>query len=200
MRTKPAPAVRYAEVHWGDDLRAIALREMGNAAMWLDLIPLNDLRPPYIAESSGPYVLGYGDLIKIPASQSGVTASTPASELFQRDIALDTRGRLWTKNGEIALVSGEDNLKASLLRHVICDKAELPFHPGYGCYVRRLIGTVNGPAAGQLAAFYVRSALLQDSRVNAVPSCRAEVVGDQIKVTASVEPISGPPVELRVLV
>ena len=62
------------------------------------------------------------------------------------------------------------------------------------------MGAMNGPIAGQLAAFYVKSALIEDSRVDYVSSCTATVIGDVINVNATVVPISGKPVDLLLVI
>lgn len=196
---REAPNVRYAEVLHGDDLRRIALRELGDAAKWLDLVVLNELRPPYVAEQAAPGVLAYGDIIKVPSSANTVSAATNPDEVYGIDVLLSKK-HLTVDGGDLAIVSGVKNLTQALSHHVVVEKRELGFHPTYGCFVRSLLGKVNGPAAGQLAAFYVKSALLEDPRVDTIPSCVAEVLGDQILVTANVQPISGKPVELKLVV
>lgn len=199
MNEELAPNVRYAEVRYGDDLRKIALRELGDASAWLDLVVLNRLRPPYIARLPGNGVLAYGDRIAIPASISIVSADTDEAAVYGTDIRLFNR-RIGVDAGDIALVSGLPNLRQALTLRVMVGKRELMFHPTFGCYVRSLLGRVTGPTAAQLAAFYVKSALLEDDRVDTVPSCIAEVVGDQVKVSVKVVPITGKPVELGVLI
>lgn len=200
MPTRPKPPVRYAEIQFGDTLQAIALRELGDASGWLDLIVLNGLRPPYIAERADAGVLAYGDVIQLPAGVSTISANVDPAALYGTDVVVAPDGSLPVLAGDFELVSGVPNLRAALARRVIVEKRELRFHPEFGCYVRKLIGHVNGPTAGQLAAFYVKSALLEDTRVSSVPSCVAEVVGDQIRVNATVLPITGKQTDLQVLI
>lgn len=194
-----APNVRYVEVRHGDDLRRIALRELGSAARWLDLVTLNSLRPPYIAAQRSAGMLAYGDQLMVPAPGGFVSASSSPDEVFGTDMAVRGK-RLQIADGDFEVVSGVPNLSQALSRRVIVEKRELAFHPSYGCHVRSLLGRINGPAAAQLAAFYVKSALLEDARVHAVPVCVAEVLGEQIRVTANVQPVSGRPVEMKLVV
>lgn len=198
MTTRVAPNVRYVEIRYDDDLRRIALREMGNASKWLDLVTLNDLRPPFIAEKASAGVLAYGDKIMVPSPVSTISANTDQSEVYGIDMLVSGK-KLPVVDGDFAVVSGLPNLWQALIHHVTVEKRELAFHPSFGCHIRSLLGKVNGPTAGQLAAFYVKSAILEDSRVASVPSCDAEILGDQIRVTANVQPISGKPVELKVV-
>ena len=199
--TREAPGIRLAETRHGDTLQRIALRELGDASRWVELAELNGLRPPYLTEPSLARVgvLAYGASIKLPSPSSIVSASSDPGAVYGADLLLDT-GELQTANGDFALTSGVPNLVQALRHRVVVDKRELGFHPDYGCHIRSLIGASNGPVAGELAAFYVKSALLEDERVAEVPTCIAEVIGDQIRVTATAVPISGAPADIVVVV
>lgn len=194
-----APNVRYTEIRYGDDLRTISLRELGTAERWLEIANLNALRHPYIAEVASSGILAYGDLIQVPAPVSEIIASVDPAGVFESDL-LVYGGKLSVSNGDFVLVEGLGNLVQALRHHIVVDKRELAFHPEFGCYVRSLLGVANGAAAGSLAAFYVKSALLEDERVQEVQSCVAEVSGDQIFVTATVAPITGRPVDMTLVV
>ncbi len=196
---RDAPNVRYAEVRYGDTLRSIALREMGNASKWLDLVVLNDLKPPYVSDLAALGVLAYGEQIKIPSPSSTVSAAIDAAYVYGVDV-LVTKRKLNVENGDLAVVSGVANLSQALSHRVVVEKRELAYHPSFGCHVRSLLGRMNGPSAAQLAAFYVKSSLLEDYRVRDVLSCVADVVGDQILINANVQPISGKAVELKLVV
>lgn len=195
-----APNIRFAEIRYGDDLRVISLRELGTAERWLEIANLNGLRHPYIASSASDGVLAYGDMIQIPSPVSTVSANNDPVGVFGVDILVRGGNLAVSESGDLEIVAGVPCLVQALRHHVSVDKRELAFHPEYGCYVRSILGRSNGPTAGQLAAFYVKSALMEDSRVDAVPSCVAEVVGDQIRVTATVNPITGRPVDLALVV
>lgn len=191
--------IRYVEIRYGDDLRKIALRELGDASKWLGLITLNGLKPPYVAAQASAGVLAYGDLIKVPAAVSSVSSDVDAADIYGVDVSVDKK-KLVVVGGDFAIVSGLKNLTQAIARCIIVDKRELAFHPEYGCHVRSLLGAVNGPTAGQLAALYVKSSILEDDRILEVSSCVAEVLGDQISVSASVVPVTGKPVDLKLVV
>jgi hypothetical protein len=199
MNLVAAPNIRYATIDYGDDLRSIALRELGDATNWVTLVIINELKPPYIADIASNGVLTYGDAIKIPSSSSYIDAGSDSAAVFSIDISA-AKKKLTVVNGDLAVVSGLANLYQALTLHIDVDKKELGFHPEFGCYVRSVMGAMNGPIAGQLAAFYVKSALIEDVRVNYVSSCTATVVGDVINVEATVVPISGKPLDLLLVV
>lgn len=200
MPTRPAPPVRYTEIEFGDTLQSIALRELGNASFWLDLVVLNGLRPPYIAAEASAGVLAYGEVLKLPAGVSGVSPEASPADLYGTDVTVDRDKLLPIEAGDFVLASGIPNLSAALARRIIVEKRELKFHPEFGCWVRSLLGKINGPTANQLAAFYVKSSLLEDTRVLEVPFCEAEMAGEQIRVSATVLPITGKPTDLKVLI
>lgn len=184
---------RYAETLYGDDLRRIALREMGDAAFWIDIANLNGLLPPYLTDDPAQVragVLLSGSTILIPAPQLSAPLATDPTQVFGTDILL-TDGRFSFVNGDLATVSGGQNFLEALRHRLQTSKRELLFHPTYGCFVDLLIGRGSGPTTDQLAAFYVKSALLEDARVAEVVNCVAEISGDTIRITADVVPIDG---------
>ena len=189
---------RYAETLFGDTLQRVALRELGDASRWAELAWINDLIPPYLTDDptqSGAQVLLNGGALIIPSATQVTTATDPAL-VFESDCALTDGLLSIDDSGDIAVVSGEANLRQQLRNRVGTRNGGLMFHPDYGCLVRRLIGGLTGRKSGLLAAHYVRLSLSQDYRVQDVLSCTAEVVGDRISVTARVQPISGRPIDL----
>lgn len=197
---RPAPRVRHAEVHYGDTLKRISLRELGDASRWFELVLLNGLKPPYIVapEDAGIGLLAYGDFIRVPAL-NGLPAAADAAETYLRDLQV-TGGRLQASNGDLALVEGIENLSQALCHRVAVPKRDLGFHPFYGCWVHTLKGGGVRADTARLAAFYVKSALAEDYRVRRVESCVGKAISDQIEVRAVVIPITGTPVSFSTVV
>lgn len=190
---RPLYGFRFAEIRRGDTLQTIAARELGDAALWVDLIAYNDLRPPFVtddAAAAGDGVLLSGGLIRLPAPTPTVSADTEADEVFGRDVLLE-KGEIALADGDFAVASGRANLRQALRHRVVTSAGELMFHPEYGSRVRSLIGAVNGPTAALLAAGYARAAVLADERVQQVVSADAEVLGDVINVSVEAQPIVG---------
>lgn len=189
---RPVGGYRLVETEFGDTLQALALREMGDASRWPELIALNNLRPPYLSALPGiDGVLQYGQTLRVPAAQTVVSAEASPEQVFGVDIALTGQGELTTEAGDLVLVAGVDNLSAALRHRLDTDAGELMFHPEYGSRVRRLIGQVNGPTTGILAASYASDAVAADPRVDRVVSQSATVSGDVVSVTVSAEPVTG---------
>lgn len=191
--------VRLAQTDYGDSLQLISLRELGDASRWPELVALNQLLPPFITDdptAAGDGIIVTGGLIKIPASASSTVSVEQNSDLvFECDLVLD-QGQLQSSSGDFAAVAGIPNLRQALANRLTTDTGELGFHAEYGSRLRRIVGTVNGPTAGLLAASYAKTAVLQDARVSRVTSSVATVLGDQVQVSVVAEPIVGQAVDV----
>jgi Phage baseplate assembly protein W len=189
---------RFVEVRIGDTLQQIAARELGDAGRWYDLISYNTLVPPFIVGSPSapprPGVLVPGDLIIVPAPAPAASRPDPES-VFGSDIDL-TGGQLTAENGDFAVISGRANFRQALKHRIDTERGELMFHLDYGSQVRRMLGAINGPAAGQIVAEYARAAVAGDPRVRRILRAEAEVTGDAVRVTVYVEPVAGESLEI----
>ena len=193
---KPLAGYRFVDILQGDTLQAIAARELGDAARWNELIAYNKLVPPYISAAAAAGVLAYGGQLLVPAPSPVISTAADPDRVFEIDIDL-TRGMLGVSNGDFSVVSGRANLRQALRHRVETDRGELMFHSNYGSFVRRLIGTLNGPTTALLAAQYAKSAVLADPRIAAVTQAEADVVGDTTNVRVEAQPIVGRPVQLN---
>lgn len=195
------PSFRLAETHHGDDLAAIAHRELRDAKRWPELIWINQLTYPYLTDDPNEVTAGVllrGSLIRIPAP-----IATPVNEdaderaqVFGRDIALQGKRLSFTEDGDFAVVAGTKNLSQQLKHAIDTPRGQLRRHPEYGCLVWSLKGTVNGPTAEMLGAAHVRATLNADYRVNRVVRSTAAITGDAVIITAVAEAIDGGSVDL----
>lgn len=193
---------RLVAVHRGDTLQAIALRELGDADLWRELIQINDLAPPYLTDDpalAGPRVRLAGEQIRVPSATVYASAVDDPDRVFGADAAL-THGRLSIENGDLALVSGRANLDQAIANRLDTPQGDLAFHPPYGCKVHTLKGQGNTPANATLGGAYVKGALLNDPRIQQVPAASAQVVGDALILTATVQPISGSTIDAQTTV
>ena len=186
---------RFVDTRRGDTLQVIAYRELGDATQWPLLIAYNKLVYPFITDDPtqvAPGVLLTGSQILVPAPVPVIQATTDPTKVFQIDAALDSNGLLQADaNGDLAVVSGVDNLAQALENRIETDNGELIFHPEYGDLVRQLLGAMNGPNAGLLAAQYVKAAVLLDPRVLEVDQSVVNINGDDIDVQMEVIPVVG---------
>lgn len=195
---RPINGFRFVETNRGDTLQSIALRELGDGARWPELVAFNNLLPPFLTDDPDEVRAGVvltGQLLRVPAAASQVDAAVDADLVFERDVRLNG-GEIDVEGGDFALVSGLSNLRQALVHRLGTDRGELAFHPQYGSLLRRIVGTVNGPTAGLLAAAYARDAVGMDVRISSVKSSEAKVSGDRVTVDVVAEPIVGRAIDL----
>lgn len=195
---KPLFGYRFAETQRGDSLQLIASREMGDATQWQTLIDYNGLIPPYITDDptqAGPGVILTGAMILVPAPVPIATATIDPNAVFGTDIKL-SNGQLATANGDFDMVSGRDNLKQALGNRIETERGDLLMHQDYGSLHPRLVGAVNGPTSGLLAAQYVKAAVQADPRVQSVISATATITADVTAIEVEVQPIAGTSIQV----
>ncbi len=194
------PNYRLVATHHGDDLQAVATRELGDANRWPELIWLNDLVWPYLTDDSSrvaPGVVLNGGLIKVQAPSGFTENKTGSDDVYETDAVLQNKLLQADDLGDFSIVSGVDNLKQQLSNAVNTPRGQARRHPEYGCMVWRLLGTVNGPTAGALGAAYVKATLKADYRVNSVSQSSAEIVGDTVRIVAQANAVVGGEIEVR---
>lgn len=172
----------------GEDLRSIALRELGDPTRWAEIASLNDLRLPFIVPSWRqadrlPHTLIWGDTLLVPRERRAVAAT--ALSTFGADLALPS-GSLVESNGDLSLVEGEANLVQALSHRIKTARGELTHHWRYGCHVGLAVGLPTVPFASLMAAGWVYEALREEPRLARVVGTDARVDGDTVRVLARV--------------
>lgn len=179
----------------GDTLPAVALREMGDAGKWIELVHLNALRAPYLVatlaeKAAQPGTLCYGDKIKIPSARRIYTAVTDPASLYGQDIGL-WGGTLRIENGNVATVAGYDNLRQAMQHRIGTEPGEILRHPHYGCHVRAALGEKFNPVVRALAQAFAVEALEAEPRIARLTRVDIERSGDALGVTLEAIPITG---------
>lgn len=194
------PKYRLAETWHGDDLQAVAHRELGDANRWPELVWINELSWPFLTDDPqrvAPGVLLTGSLVKVPAPAGFSEDKSSTEDVYERDCLLNRKLLEVDAGGDFAIVAGVDNLTQQLEHAIITPRGQARRHPQYGCMVWRLLGTVNGPTAGRLGAEYVKATLLADYRVTGVSRAQAEIVGDAVRITAQADAVTGGAIEVQ---
>ena len=200
--SRPMPNFRLAETFHGDDLQSVAAREMGDANRWPELIWLNQLVWPYLTDNealASDNILLMGALIKIPAPVGVYTDSADRGQVYERDCQLLGKKLVDDGKGDFAVVAGAANFKQQLRHRIVTPRGQARRHPEYGCLAWSLLGSVNGPVAGALAAQHVKATIKADYRVKSVSNVVAEIAGDAIRASARADGIAGGSVDLTSL-
>lgn len=186
-----------------EDLRALALRELGDPARWTEIAELNDLRLPFIvrsykAEDRLPHTLIWGDAVKLPSVQQ--TAPSPTSTgVLGTDIAL-RHDDLVISDGDLSVLSGAENVVQALHHRLRSLRGELVYHPRYGSSLALAIGLPAGPFRELTAAGWAYEAIAAEPRVSRIEGVDAKTEGDAVRIGARVVAVgSNSPVDLNLV-
>lgn len=188
---KVVPGTRLAATRRGDTLWSVALRELGDAQRWHELIWINGLKPPYLTDdpnSVTAHVQLTGTSLRIPDAAPALTVT--ATEVFGIDLDL-TKGHLHLLDGDLKTLAGVPNLVQALRHAINTEIGEVRFHPDYGCGVHRLLGAQATPDTLQLARALVYRAVGADARIDQVLSATADLSGDSLTVDLSAMTVTG---------
>ena len=101
-----------------------------------------------------------------------------------------------TAGGDLAVVSGRENLAQAIVNRLFTRRGELSKlgHPTYGSRLHLLVGEVNNTRTRGLAEIYIRECLGQESRIEKVTQVKIEppsrgVDRDTLYITVSVKPV-----------
>lgn len=180
---------KQVRIQQGDDLRAIALRELRDPSRWAELSTLNGLRHPYIIDSYKaqdrlPHTVIWGDTILVPAVTNAARAPTAAST-FGVDIGL-VGGKLATLDGDLATLAGGDNLVQALSNRIKTLRGELVYHAEYGSSVSLALGLQAKPIIELMAGAWAVESLREEPRLSSIEAVQASASGDILRVAARV--------------
>lgn len=177
-------------VQAGENIVALSSRLTGDPLNWTELVRLNGLRAPYIANDPRAGVLAPGSAVLYPAPDAPLAlpdVNKLAARTYRRDVL--------TENGDVVLAGvtlattvGLPNLEAAILRRLRTLTGRHPFHPRYGSLLRTHIGRPADSTRTRLSVVDVRRAVMRDPRVQdcAVAGTWA---ADVLTLTITVTPI-----------
>jgi hypothetical protein len=162
---------------------------------------------------SDSHVVASNTAVKLSLNGTWAIAITPGVTTYvvvlaqlnmNRPITADTRaygtdlravnvgdGRVdlaWDATGDLATVSGIDNLIQAINLRARCQAGQHPFHPTYG--LPSPVGRPYTAHVGILYVFFMRRSLLADPRINRVRNAQISVAGDVFTLTAEIQPVA----------
>lgn len=131
-------------------------------------------------------VLRTGDTLLYP---SDLNENPPYSLLFGSDWALDQDGFLKKENGDIAVVSGTDNLKQAVRLRLTTPYGALMLHNTYGNQLYSILGEAGFSYFKTLAKHYIEECASQDIRIQQATVSGFTQSDDSVIVTLELTPI-----------
>ena len=192
---KQVSGYREVETYVGDTLKVIALRELGDASRWTDIVALNSLSPPYLVDSlalAGPGVLLAGQqVLKVPAAPPPMSGVADTDSVFGTDVQLISGRITATAGGDMQTVSGIKNLDQAIQNALVTHPGDLVYYPQYGCEVYSLVGQGGTATADRLAAAMVSRTVRADGRIARVQNLVGSITGDTIQVSCDAVTVNG---------
>ena len=184
-------------VRYGETMQSIAALEMDDVTQWITIVKYNQLEYPYIVESDSDkianieHLVTIGDSIIIPEEASLTQADLDEMTIQDKDeiskLALgqdlsmvdfpnffaskgtqDSILQLDGDNkGDIKTVYGAENVRQSIIAHLLTPKGALILHPEYGSNLHELF--VKGNVSNtQIIDDEISRTILTDGRISGV--------------------------------
>lgn len=192
--------MRYAttEVRAGDDIRTLAERLLGDYRRWRELVLINRLDYPYVAEDASAFpgnVLEAGASILYPGDPAGAPRAPNRShnveaDAYGRDAGMNDIGSLITSGASFAVITGLLNLRDAIQRRTSTAIGGHPAHPRtYGHAAKQYVGGVADEDSLRLIEQEFERCIRRDSRVLTVNSTATYDGHKVVRVRSLVTPI-----------
>lgn len=193
LRQQISGNIQLTTVRQNENLMDISARTLGNFEQWVDIAVVNNLQPPYIANTYAPNVAIPGQQIFLPTPGNVQTqGSTPIYTINYLGVDL-YYGPMnedmipWT--GDLNTISGYNNLSFSLGRRLQTTYGDLIYHTDFGSRIPPEIGKIATGNELSLITAFTTSCLLSDPRVNKVTNVASQAYQNYaISVSATVIP------------
>ena len=174
-------SVKQLTILGTDDLQTIAARELGDVDKFREIIILNNLKPPYIADVASPGVLKRGDTILLPSRSSSPDTSVKQNKIYNIqntmseveralgvDLQLNAEGDISISNiGDASVVGGLTNVGQAIATKLLLEIGSLKRHPGVGTSLgigRKVTSSFLNDLETQIL-----TSLKQDPRIESIP-------------------------------
>ncbi len=181
LNLRSLPTVKQINIPIDVDLEQIALDELGDPTRWVEIAELNDLNAPYIVQDltdTRSNIKHPGDdllvpqNIKVGLSEAPRTKEIPSTVgLSEVEKSLGTDLKLTkdqdldlANNGDLAVISGAENMAQAIILKLGYEKGELKNHPvlGVGLIVGKKFLSLENIRDNML------STLTQDPRIESI--------------------------------
>lgn len=170
---EPYPTFEYM-LRIGENLLTVASDLLNSPSDWIKLAKLNSCIDAHTKANGS--VLQAGDIILVPTEE---TTPSFAPQQFTSDLKL-VDGDLVLGSDDLALVSGRDAIKQSLIYRVTTEKGQLTLFPDFG--IQKIVGSKNLDRVSSYLAVDIKEQILSDTRIIDIPSLSMIVDGDGVAV------------------
>lgn len=172
----PSPTFEYT-LRLGENLLTIASDLLNSPADWIKLAQLNACIDAHTKRDGS--ILQAGDIILVPTDEVQPSFSSAQKStdlrLIDGDIVLGSE--------DLALISGIDAVKQSLIYRMTTEKGQLTLFPSFG--IQRIVGSKNIDKINSYLAVDLKEQILSDTRIIDVPSVSILSGGDGVAIDLS---------------
>lgn len=193
LRQQISGNIQLTTVRQNENLMDISARALGNFEQWVDIATINNLQPPYIANTYAPNVAIPGQQIFLPTTGTvQAQGSTPVYALNYLGVDIyygPMNEDMLPWIGDLNTISGYNNLSFSLGRRLQTTYGDLIYHTDFGSRIPPEIGKIATGNELSLITAFTTSCLLSDPRVNKVTNVASQAYQNYaISVSATVIP------------
>lgn len=197
--------LRYRKhvVQHDDTVQYIAQKYYGSPTQWEKIVEYNTLEYPYIVYDTDRKVLNpehwvtIGDTLIIPVEQSmfdneetrqGIGEELILSLALGRDLniigdakpqtmhnSVDKFGLVPDEHGDVAVVSGVENIKQATIKRLMTPRGSLLLHPNYGSTITQFLGSNTTRETLTKIDTEIQATIKKDSRIQEVTLEHSEI-------------------------
>lgn len=185
-----------------DTLQSIAQATSGDISIWQDIATFNNLRYPYIVDTpkeklADPgHLVTWGDVIVLPIEldvndidaykinrqdQEEIEKIALGSDLSFKTVGLGSWDDIFqlqaNNHGDLAIVSGLDNLKQAIVNRLLTAKGSLEGHPNFGSEIEENLGLKTNNQL-EIVNNDISRAILSDGRIEGCVCNNATISGE----------------------
>ena len=183
---------RTVRVRAGESAQSIASRAYGDSSRWREIVAHNHMRDATHHADGRP--LRAGDELSIPYAPSTSDDLGVPSDLYGRDLRVDSSGDLVLAGDDLATIEGSRNLEQALRLRLTSDQGSSWMFPRYGLPVS--VGAALTERVAAYCASHVVEQLTADARVDDVHNVIVSEDTTTLAVSATVVPLGGAPIAL----
>ena len=197
--TRNGQLTRVYQAKSGDTLQSIAWALLGDRSRWIEIAELNGITSPSVFSDSGPLFIGQTILVPAATGDGALLPGLSTSDLYGTDLRLSSDGDLVAQgdgDSDVETISGVPNLRQGLINRMMTVQGDNATFPGHG--LPEIIGRPNTDIRISSAAIEADAQFRRDPRISSVNELVVDDNGDELVVTAELQPVIGKAFDIAV--